>query len=278
MDSKKYMTIHITAIVIVFTFMLSMIGVPLSAQLVEKQILESIWLTISLVILGSTFILTLLFAFVFTRTKLGKAYDKEYGKRGKARIDNQKIEELTGRDYSTLPKYKGDGVFTVRKIRNIKIILWINGIISILLILNFVLFVANVYQTEWAMLIMLLPLFAYFFFSTLRKKNKKKIIISEEGVRRKLPKKNNLFKWSKIKTIGVSVFGTGKNTRFSYIYITKRKIKSTICVSQYKEKNDMILIKYRPEVIHAILEYWQCDIVNLDTQKSWLEYINNLRA
>lgn len=209
---------------------------------------------------------------------MGKAYDKEYVKRQQARIDRQKIEELVEHDYSILPRYNGDGVFTIRKIRNIKIILWINGLISILLILNFVLFVANVYQTEWAMLIMILPLFMYFFFKTLYKKNKKKIIISKEGVSRKLPKKNNLFKWSKIKTIGISVFGTGKNTRFSYIYITKRKIKGIICVSEYKEKNDMILIKYRPDVIHAILEYWEGDIVNLDTQKSWVEYINNIRA
>lgn len=276
MDNKKYMTIHITAIVIVITFMLSMIGVPLSAQLVEKQILEYIWLTISLVILGLTFILMLLFVFVIIKTKLGKAYDKEYVKRRKARIDNQRIEELTGRDYSTLPRYHGDGVFTISKIRNIKIILWFNGIISMLIILIFLLFVANVYQTERVMLIMLLPFPAYFFFRTLYKKNKKKILISEDGVRRKLAKKNNLFKWSKIKTIGISVFSTGKNTRFSYIYITKRKIKSTIYVSQYKEKNDMILLKYRSEVIHAILEYWQGNIVNLDTQKSWLEYINRL--
>lgn len=52
MDNQKYMTIHITALVIVFTFLFSIFGALIIAQLVEERVLESIWLTISLVILG----------------------------------------------------------------------------------------------------------------------------------------------------------------------------------------------------------------------------------
>lgn len=284
MKKKKYIAIHLSAITIVLGWIINIlfIGIYYGINLADKNTVLYKFCVYSLIILSLLFLSTLAFM-IFTKT--GKSYWKEYLKRKEInhelRINKQKNVLIENMDYETFPEYADKENFTIKSrfqsyghyltyslfavaaILNLAIIcrdnIWESGFSSIHIILMLI------------MVTLFSFIFVYFYKLFVRR-----VCINQNGVTQKMFRRKKTFKWSSIKTIGISTNSRGYKEPFCYIYFSKRKIKGSICIEKYTKKKGMIILRYRPNVIHCIMKYWDGEIVNLSTKKSWLRYVKNL--
>jgi hypothetical protein len=120
---------------------------------------------------------------------------------------------------------------------------------------------------------LLLPVGAFFLY---RDFVLPRLYLNDKGVTLKVLNKKWYFKWSKIKTIGISVTPDGLNTAFSRLYFTSLEQDEPICFTNHKQESNMLNVRFRPEIVHCVLKYYDGKILNLATQKKWLKYINKL--
>lgn len=216
------------------------------------------------------------------KTKLGKKYEKMYAKWQKDKIINQAIDEIKGTEYySTLPEYSGRNKFVTSSIFLRKGVIVFFSVVSLI----FVIVLLNIIITDydalalWAMVCIVLALPIVCFISHYTALDKS-VLISEEGV--KLCKvvggenEDLFFTWEEIKTIGLSVAPSGRRISWGYMYFTTKEIKRDKIIPQYFEKPYVIVIKYRPKIVHCTLKYWDKEIRNLEAMKNWKRYIHRL--
>jgi len=106
----------------------------------------------------------------------------------------------------------------------------------------------------------------------------RKVFITKDGI--KLVNKGNsttrFFSWDEINVIGIGVYPFGVRPTSGFLYFTTKDITDDLVIPSYCEAPDVIVVKYRPEVVHCVLNYWNKDIRNLDSQESWQKYIDQL--
>lgn len=103
------------------------------------------------------------------------------------------------------------------------------------------------------------------------------IKISPEGIRSASLLRNQLIKWDKIKTIGISSFGiTGKSGTVDsliWVYVSARELKSKHHLTSGEESKGYIAFKFRAKMIHHILCYYDKEVINLHNVKRWRRYM-----
>lgn len=106
----------------------------------------------------------------------------------------------------------------------------------------------------------------------------RKVFIDEYGVKLINNSLNTkrFFSWDEIKAIGIGISPFGARPTSGFLFFTTKDIKEDLVIPSYLEGPDIIVVTYRPKITHCILKYWDGEIKNLDTQKSWIKYINKL--
>jgi len=223
--------------------------------------------------------------------KPSKEFWEMYNKQEQQKIDNQAINAINGTDYyNDLPKYNDINYFYIYKsISTPKIFgLFFSLLVaissSICLILNFnYYFQVNFINFDYVLVVfcsILLVLSSYCLYYIIKRKGEKNVSISKDGVllKRKIDGelKTRHFTWEKIKVIGISVAPSGRRISWGFLYFTTKEIKKDRVIPEYFEKPYVIMLKYRPKVVHCILQYWDKEIRNLEAMKSWCRYINKL--
>lgn len=271
MNKFMYYFIHITLLSMSITWIV--LGIILLFYLDGGNKESAVFQLLNYIFFSITFLLVA-GLFLSFKTRTGKEYWKAYKKNEytsqKNRKENQVIKELNKFDYSLLEEYYGKDTFIVRDKNLIRILKCINIVLTLLFVIWAI--IDNEYGTliKWGIYVATLCIIALVFLST-------KVKIDKDGISLiKWRKKVKTFKWEKIKTIGISLNIFGYSSVFGFMYISTRTIKGEPVFDQYIEKAHLVLLKPDPKAIHCILKYWDGEIKNLDTQKSWLKYINNL--
>ncbi len=224
-----------------------------------------------------------LFLFGVNKTKLGKKYKKMYINWKDQKIENQAIEEIKGTEYyQYLPEYRGKNTFVPSGLFLEKIAIIIFSVMSFLPTIGFI-YIA-VRDNDLTVLI-------YIFFTLLIVPGvcllsyllslKRKVTIDEDGVKLRRKKngkiKTRFFSWDDVKVIALSVSPEGKRISWGYIYFTTKEIKKDRVIIEYFEKPYVIMLKYRPKVVHCVLKYWNKEIRNLEAMKNWKRYIDKIK-
>ena len=174
--------------------------------------------------------------------------------RRKSVKNNRVIEHLSidRRKYSGVKK-----VYTRLK--------WSTGVVLVFLNVLFAFFEFYDAQYYWGLIPTLFPIviFSYFYFL-------KRIIISPEGIQYNTLFKKRFLRWDKVKTVGVSA----NWAPFCLVFVSGTKMKYAQSMTA-RDVEDMISFKFRPEMIHHILCFWDGDIVNLQNVRAWRKYLMN---
>lgn len=278
MSNNKYLIISLAIFIPIITWLI--FGSVLLYYLYDGNIVSQEYSTVFTIFISSTIVMII--TMILSKTmKNGKNYWKENSKRQKAKnksnIKRPKLKDLSNNDYSEMSKYKGREFFKMEKKS-------FTAIASFCLATLFSIFIVGViligdpflHEVKGYLFIGIITV-PYAVGNFIVQCIYIRVQITELGVFLLKGKiRTNFIKWDKIKAIGISTNFLGRNTRFAFIYFTKIKIKNTMSINIYEEKDDILMLRYRPKVIHCIMKYWDGEIKNLDTQKSWLKYINKL--
>ena len=104
------------------------------------------------------------------------------------------------------------------------------------------------------------------------------ITISPDGIKSVSLLKKQFIQWDCVKTIGISVTGSGRNNidTFMLVYVSKKNIKRKQFLIR-KDEEGIITFKFRAKMIHHIMSFWEKEIINLYNVKRWRKYISKNR-
>jgi len=199
------------------------------------------------------------------------------GSNDKPEIQSDKSINKKPYDRKIVP-YRGKEVFDVLP-KGVKTVLAMIFVLIPLIIMLFVCF--SVTSDNYSgnplgsiFVILMLIVILIIFMRTLYRK----VFINEDGIKyvNKGNNKTIFFKWDEIKVIGISVYPFGIYPSSNFLYFTTVDIQDDLPVLSYSEIPNVILLKYRPEIVHCVLNYWNKEIRNLDSQESWQKYIDQL--
>ena len=211
------------------------------------------------------------------KTKVGHLYNEEYERRMLQKVEKQTLSPLLHWMPSSLSPYYGNQSFR----KNYLVVGILICIIYSVPIVGFAYKLcrtsghlnAKIYGIVALLLIGFLAglCFVVWVFFLCR------VVIDDTGVHlKKYGKRTRHYKWSDIRTIGLSTSPMGRNMEICYIYISKREVEGPRCIYEPDKIKGAIVLRYRPKVIHCILQYWEGKIVNLEKQKSWLKYLRRI--
>lgn len=291
MSKRKFFITHYIAMTSILMLIPGLIYGALFAEYFDYMSKNPIYLGIFV-----CFCFNLLFSIGFfiwvSKTKQGKIYDKMQVEYQQSKIDKQIMPEIVGTEYyATLPVYKGSESFTIyknvwKKRKNSIRMFFAVLIITVAFIAIYYVFNDNAIfifiEPEFYMILLLLAIAGLNALSNIytRKYRFDEVTVDGYGVTL-LSKKDGkthkrIFKWDQIKGIAISTTNAHYRTDNSYIYFKKKEIKGDRCIPEYSDKPHTIMLKYRPEAIHCILQYWGEKIHNLEAMKSWKKYIDTL--
>lgn len=193
------------------------------------------------------------------------------------RIDKQLEKKNRITNYKDIPEYKDKGKFNIDSA--------FLKFFSFLIILSFVLMIIIFNATQFSdgngeykayTIVVTIALFALLAFVI--RALYRKVFIDKYGVKLINNGLNTkrFFSWDEIKAIGIGISPFGARPTSGFLFFTTKDIKDDLVIPLYLEGSDIIVVTYRPKITHCILKYWDGEIKNLDTQKSWIKYINKL--
>ncbi len=222
-------------------------------------------------------ILTIIFIAWFIKkgikTKLNKEYEIENVRRLEEKRKKQYIKTLINYDYANnLPPYNKKQSFIICSKFGFYFILICSTYLALYLLYDLI-FLFGSFIREQNIKMIMLPVGIYFLYKDFIIP---RLYVNEKGVTVKILNKKWSLKWSKIKTIGISVSPEGLNTVFSRLYFTSLEQDEPICCTDYKQRKNMISVRFHPKIVHCVIKYYNGKVLNLETQKKWLRYINKL--
>ena len=266
MDKRTYYKVHIFGVSSAIGLLISIFGVVICQGYSDNKL--ALYSS-----LGSLLLFVLLlagFAIFVIKTKMGKNYWREYVRRRRIKRQREFIDELLDPHYLTnLPKYRGRNSFVLNSQLTAYSLLIITLLPSMMfLLIEIISCDGNIFKLVPSVILTTVILIL-----VLNRNFITKVHVEADGVRFKSLTKEYTIKWSRIKTIGISVNPEGYNIFWSRLYFTTHKQKSPICIMEPRQKKNMINLKFRPEIVHCLLQYWDGEVLNLQTQKKWLKYL-----
>lgn len=180
--------------------------------------------------------------------------------------------------YEKLPKYQGKDKFHIHSAshRAFSIIICVFMSLPIFVFNLVLLFTRNLtYEDLFSAFAPLLLIFAFFFF--LVKVSHRKIIINKSGVSLKSSCGRTIkhFDWDNIEHIHVLLPINSLTPPYKF-YISTDPMPKLSLGSNTVNSSEYMVISYKPEIIHCILQFWDKKIGNYDEPKSWEKYVNKL--
>ncbi|MEX1376071.1 MAG: hypothetical protein AB1Z23_01240 [Eubacteriales bacterium] len=273
MSYKKFKTIYVTFLVMLIWGFCNMLmgGYVLFETIRNKD--AFVWpLTFYMMILPLivTSVYLLCFLIWSKVTQQGKDFWERYN-----RIDQGKvIDEIDGIDYyKDIPLYYGRSTFMLSR-NAVRIWLFILLVVILYPTLIMIKDILTSSGRDVRMLITsLFPFIVALFFNVRNSINR--ITIDKNGVHVKnyLSGFKHTLKWGEIKSVGISLYDKDAKSSWNYIYFSAKEIVKTKEIRKYREKKTMLMTRYRPKIIHLVLQYWNKEILNLNKQDDWNWYV-----